>query len=140
MDCVAAPLDQSHEVAEGAVSVTLPPAQKVVGPPGVIEGVGGRGSTVTVAGADTALVQPFASEVCTVKVPELLTVMVCVVAPFDHSQESAGLAVSVTLPPAQKVVGPPAVMVGVAAGGLTVTVIGLEAAEVQPSTLRACTL
>jgi hypothetical protein len=30
------------------VNVTLPPGQKVVGPPGVIVGVGGIGFTVTV--------------------------------------------------------------------------------------------
>jgi hypothetical protein len=32
----------------GAERVTLPPAQKVVGPPGVIDGVGGIGLTTTV--------------------------------------------------------------------------------------------
>ena len=36
MDCVEAPLDQSHDVPLLAVSVTLPPLQKVVGPEGVI--------------------------------------------------------------------------------------------------------
>ena len=40
------------------VSVTLPPAQKVVGPPGAIVGVGGAGLTVTVVAAEGALVQP----------------------------------------------------------------------------------
>ena len=41
------------------VSVTLPPAQKVVGPSSEIVGVGGMGLTVTTVGADGALVQPF---------------------------------------------------------------------------------
>jgi hypothetical protein len=36
------------------VSVTLPPVQKVVGPPGVIVGVGGSGLTVTTVGAEVA--------------------------------------------------------------------------------------
>ena len=45
--------------------VTLPPAQKVVGPPAVIVGVAGNGFTVTTVGADVA-VQPFASVICTV--------------------------------------------------------------------------
>ena len=41
------------------VSVTLLPAQKVVGPP-VAVGVAGIGLTVTVVAADAALLQPFA--------------------------------------------------------------------------------
>jgi hypothetical protein len=40
------------------VSVTLPPAQNVVGPPGVIVGVAGVGVTVTVVGFEGALLQP----------------------------------------------------------------------------------
>ena len=42
------------------VSVTLPPVQKVVDPPGVIVGVGGSGLTVTVVDDDGALEQPLA--------------------------------------------------------------------------------
>ena len=42
------------------------------------------------------------------------------------------LAVNVTLPPEQKVVAPPAVMVGVAGKALTVTVTD-ELADVKPS-------
>ena len=42
------------------VSVTLPPVQKVVGPPGVIVGVAGVGLTVTDVAAEAALVQPLA--------------------------------------------------------------------------------
>ncbi len=37
--------------------MTLPPAQKVVGPPGVMVGVAGTGLTVTTVGADMALAQ-----------------------------------------------------------------------------------
>jgi hypothetical protein len=40
------------------VSVTLPPAQKVVGPAGVIVGVAGIGLTVTLVADDAALAQP----------------------------------------------------------------------------------
>jgi hypothetical protein len=40
--------------------VTLPPAQNVVGPPGVIVGVAGIGLTVTLVAADAALLQPLA--------------------------------------------------------------------------------
>jgi hypothetical protein len=42
------------------VSVTLPPVQNEVGPPGVIVGVAGSGVTVTVVAAEAALVQPLA--------------------------------------------------------------------------------
>ena len=45
-------------VALDDVSVTLPPAQNVVGPPGVIVGVDGIALTVTVVAADAELVQP----------------------------------------------------------------------------------
>ncbi len=42
------------------------------------------------------------------------------------------LEVSVTLPPVQKEVGPPALMVGVEGSGMTVTAAGADAALVQP--------
>ena len=50
----------------------------------------------------------------------------------NHWLPVALLEVSVTLPPAQNVVGPPALTVGVAGIGLTVTVVAVEAALVQP--------
>jgi len=40
------------------VSVTLPPSKKVVGPFGVIVGIGGDGLTVIAVGADGALLHP----------------------------------------------------------------------------------
>ena len=52
------------------------------------------------------------------------------VADVDHKYELAALAVNITFPPAQKVVGPPGVMVA-AGNGFTVTDVGDEAA-VQP--------
>lgn len=48
------------------VRTTLPPAQKVAGPPAVIVGVAGRGFTVTAVAADAALWQEFASVTLTV--------------------------------------------------------------------------
>ena len=42
------------------VSVTLPPAQKVVGPEAVIVGVAGKGFTVTTVAADGKLRHPLA--------------------------------------------------------------------------------
>jgi hypothetical protein len=46
----------------------------------------------------------------------------CVVAPFDHRYEEPAMAVSVTEPPAQNVVGPPAVTVA-AGSAWTVTLV-----------------
>ena len=45
--------------------------------------------------------------------------------------------VKLTLPPSQKAIGPPAVMVGVAGNGVTVTVVPAEVAEVQPPVVTA---
>ena len=41
IDCVNAPVDQVYEYPAGAVRVTLPPWQNVVGPEAVICGTGG---------------------------------------------------------------------------------------------------
>ena len=51
----------------------------------------------------------------------------CVVAPVDQRYDEAALAVSVTLPPWQNVVGPEGVMVA-DGSGLTVTVVGADVA------------
>ena len=58
IDWVVAPVDQTLPLAEEDVNTTLPPAQKVVGPPAVIVGVAGSGFTVTVVPAEVAEVQP----------------------------------------------------------------------------------
>ena len=58
--------------------------------------------------------------------------MDCVVAPFDQVFPVADDDVNVTEPPEQNVVGPPAVMVGVAGTGFTVTVVAVEVAEHAP--------
>ena len=55
--------------------------------------------------------------------PDAFAVMLWVVAPVLHTLPVALLLVSVTLPPAQKVNGPPALIVGVAGLGFTVTVV-----------------
>jgi hypothetical protein len=54
IDCVVAPDDHEYDVPPDAVRVTLPPAQKVVGPPAVMVAVG-FAFTVTTVGADVAL-------------------------------------------------------------------------------------
>ena len=59
----------------------------------------------------------------------LVTFMLWVVCPPGaHSHAVPALAVSVTLPPEQNVVGPPGVMVAVGSG-FTVTVVGADVAE-----------
>jgi hypothetical protein len=49
----------------------------------------------------------------TVYVPELLTEIACVVSPVFHKYELPLVAVNITEPPAQKVVAPPAEIVGI---------------------------
>jgi hypothetical protein len=110
------------------VSVTEPPAQKVVAPDAVMAAAG-RSCTVTVTGAEAAL-QPFASVTVTVESPASVTSIDRVVAPFDQRYDAPAEAVSVTLPPVQNVVGPDAVITGTARAW-TVTLTGALVA-VQP--------
>ena len=135
IDWVVAPVDQTFPLADEEVKTTLPPEQKLRGPPAEIVGVAGVGFTVTVVPADVADVQP-AVVTATVYVPDVETVIDCVVAPVDQTFPLAEEDVNTTLPPAQKVNGPPAVMVGVAGIGFTVTVVPAEATEVQPPLVR----
>ena len=131
MDCVVAPVDHKLPLADEEVRTTLPPEQNVNGPPALIVGVAGNGFTVTVVPAEVADVQPpLVTE--TVYVPDVETVMDCVVAPVDHKLPLADEEVKTTLPPAQNVNGPPALIVGVAGNGFTVTVVPADVAEVQP--------
>ena len=60
-----------------------------------------------------------------------MTLIDCVVAPLDQSQEAPALAVNVTEPPSQNVVEPEGVIVD-AGNALTVTVVADEVA-LQPS-------
>ena len=119
IDCVVAPVDHTFPLAEDEVNTTDPPAQNVVEPPALMVGVAGIGFTVTVVPADVPDVQP-AVVTATVYVPLVETVIDCVVAPVDHTFPLADEDVKTTLPPAQNVVGPPALIVGVAGIGLTV--------------------
>jgi hypothetical protein len=64
--------------------------------------------------------------------PLVLGAIDCVVAPVDQRYDAPLEAVRVTLPPVQNVVGPPAVIVGVAGTALTVTAIATEASLLQP--------
>jgi hypothetical protein len=63
---LVAPVDHKYEEPLLEVRVTLPPWQKVVGPPDVIVGVDGKEFTVTTVEDEEALVQPLALVTCTV--------------------------------------------------------------------------
>ena len=52
-----------------------------------------------------------------------------------HAYPGEVLAVRITLPPAQNVVGPEGVIVGTAGVGVTVTTTGVEVAEVHPAAI-----
>jgi hypothetical protein len=78
--------------------------------------------------------QPVASVVVTEYIPEPVTTIDCVVAPFDHRYDAAALDVSVTLLPGQKVVGPFALIVGVT-GVVTVTLTGALVPMQAPSVI-----
>ena len=56
----------------------------------------------------------------------------CVVAPFDQRFPVADEEVSTTFPPAQKVVEPEGVIVGVAGTGLTIIAVAAEVPEAHP--------
>ena len=124
MDCVVAPLDQVFPVLLEEVKTTAPPAQKVVPPLDVIVGVG-MGLTVTTVGVELAVQFPL--ETVTEYDPLFETVMDGVVAPLDQVLPIALEEVKTTEPPAQNVVEPLAVIVGVGMG-LTVTMVGVEVA------------
>ena len=84
----------------------------MVGPLGVILAVG-TGFTVTVVDGEVLVQVPLGLLVVTVtlKVPDALTVIDCVVAPLLHDQLLPADAVRITELPWQIVVGPLAVMV-----------------------------
>jgi len=87
--------------------------------------------TVTVVTADVDEHPPLLT--VTVYDPDAFAEIACVVdPPGDQTLPVALLEVNVTLPPAQNVVAPPAVIVGVAGFGLTVTVVAVEVDEHPP--------
>lgn len=110
------------------MSVTELPEQKVVGPPALIVGVVGFVFTVTTVAAEVAE-QPDPFVTVTVNDPEVLTVIDCEVAPLDQRFPLADEEVRVTEPPVQKVVGPPAEIVGVGGFAFTVTTVAADVAE-----------
>ena len=83
-------------------------------------------------GAEAAEVHPLLM-VCRVTEAVAETLMLWVVSPVlqRYPPEAKG-AISVTLPPWQKLRAPPTVMAGVAGSGVTETCTGADAAEVHP--------
>jgi hypothetical protein len=78
MERVVAPLLQRYAAATGAVSVVEPPVQNVV-PPVMLPGL----RSVTTAGLDVVEHPPVVTS--TLYEPGWLTVIDCVVCPFDHA-------------------------------------------------------
>lgn len=120
IDCVVAPLDHAYDCAGAAVSVTLLPAQNVVGPLASID------AAFSVTTDDALALQPFVVAV-TLYVPSCVTVIDAVVAPVDQRYESAPLAVSVVDPPGQSDVVP--LMTGCGSG---LKVMVTELVDEQP--------
>lgn len=102
------------------------PGQILVEPLAVIVRTVGEVVTVTVVAADVALHDPAVT--VTERLQEVVTVIDCVVAPFDQRLPVALLEVRITLPPGQNDKGPLALIVGVAIEVDTVTAIILEVA------------
>lgn len=123
---VVAPLFQRYVEPPLAVKVTFDPLQKVVGPPAVIVAVGIVFTTILI-GADV-VEHPAAFVIVTVLEPAVVAVIEAVVAPVLHKYDVPALAVKVTLPPEQKVVGPFAVMLAFGAA-FTVTTVPVDVAE-----------
>jgi hypothetical protein len=63
-----------------------------------------------------------------------------VVAPVDQRYDDPALDVNVTLPPVQNDNGPPAVIIGAAGVGLTVTVVTADGVLRHPAALVTCTV
>ena len=132
IDGVVAPLDQTLPVLDDEVNTTFPPEQKLRGPLAEMVGVAGIVFTVTVVPVEAAEVQP-PDVTDTAWVPDDETVIDCVVAPEDQIFPEVEDDVKTTLPPEQKLNGPPAEIVGVAGAEFTVIVVPADVAEVQPT-------
>lgn len=134
---VVSPVDQVFPEGAEDVNTTEPPEQNVVAPPGVIVGVAGGGLTVIVVPALVELQVPF--ETVTVYVPEVETVIDCVVALVDQVFPDAAEDVNTTEPPVQNVVGPPARITGTPGAGFTVTFV-LDEVATHPEPLPTVTV
>jgi hypothetical protein len=131
MERVVAPLDHTYPpiAVDEEASVMDVPGQMLREPLAVIEGADGVVVTVTTVLADVALQDPEVT--VTERVTEVVTVMDCVVAPFDQRLPVELLEVRITLPPGQNESGPLALIVGVGMEVFTVTTTAAEVA-VEP--------
>jgi hypothetical protein len=116
IDTPVAPVDHVFPPSAELVKTTDSPSQKVNGPLAEIVGTDGNGLTVTLIASEVAE-QPEPSVIVTVNVPLALTVIDCVVAPFDQVFPVVSELVNTTSSPSQTVVAPLAVTTG-AAGAL----------------------
>ena len=112
--------------------VTLPPAQKVVGPLAVMTDATARGVIVVIIWLEVTVPQAFVLVIK--KSPAVLTCMVGVVAPVLKVPPLL-FPESVILPPAQIVVGPLAVITGT--GGGMPNVIELLLKLMAPAVVKA---
>lgn len=119
-------------VIELEARITEPPWQKVTAPKAVIEAVV-IGITVMLCVTE-AEAQPL--DTVKVYMPAALTEIVGVVAPVDQLFPLAEPEDRVTEPPAQKLVGPLAVMLAVMVEGITVTAMLEEAVPQTVATFR----
>ena len=131
MEPLAVPVQDKSPVAVPEITTLPSVAEQAVGLLCVPMVMAGVGFTVTLVVADAPEIQPLTVDV-TVIAAELLTVMDCVVSPVDQVFPVEAEEVSTTLPPEQKVVALPAVIVGVAGTAFTVSVAVVEFAEPQP--------
>lgn len=137
MLCVVSPVFQLLLELLLDVNTTLSPAQNVSGPDAVITGTCGNAFTVTVTGAEPEE-QLDAFVTVTMYVPPVVTTILCVVSPVFHKLLKAELEESTTESPIQKVIGPAAVITGVAGFTFTFTVV-LADCELQPKLLVTVT-
>ena len=126
MERVVAPFDQTYPptVVWEEASVIEVPAQMLRDPLAVIVGDTGEDVTTTVVVAEVALQEPEVT--VTERLQDVVTVIDCVVAPFDQTLPVELLELSTTLPPGQNDKGPLALIVGVAIEVETVTRIMFE--------------
>ena len=119
IDWVVCPVDQTYESAVDELKITVSPLQAVVDV-AVIVGIGAL-LTFTFMLVDVAE-QLLTSVTVTEKLPELETVIVDAIEPFDQRFPVVEDEERTTDPPVQNVVEPLALIVGVAGSAFTVTV------------------
>ena len=125
IDCVVSPVDQIFPVDEEDVKTTEPPVQNVVTPLVDIVGTAGVGFTKIVTEFEIGEIQ-FPSSTTAVYVPEVVTVMDCVVAPVDQTLFIGEDETNTVEPPEQNVDKPVFVIDGEDGIGLTVTIVATE--------------